>query len=438
MSLSGVAKEDLLRPLSGYERFLWTFNQVKPINFSVVASFEGGLDPARWTTAFDEVQRKHPLLDASIGLDVSREPVFLSGTGSSIPLQVKERTSIFQWERELERELSEPFELSSAPLVRAVLLEDNQQCDLIITLHHSITDGTGALLVLRDLLQALTGEILSPLPLPPSAEERLKAITDSTPHSAKPEKAPEEEAEAGQVRTARTFAYHHDPGQPQVESLNFSSEETSLILRCVHREQTTVGALLLAALASALRKLSPVLRETDLHLHVPVDARPYLNNEHDVVLSISASQALSTHPDGELWESARKLQSDLASSQSLAGIEDIYARIGAADKMPMKAEDLVDAMVRSDGYDLHLSNLKTVDLPETASGLRVKAIWGPAVLMGIEGEQSIGAVTFDAVMRLINTSFTPAKGLLGAARQIILDACKVGPSREVIAGSPSN
>ena len=429
MSFSGVAKEDLLRPLSGYERFLWTFNQVRPINFSVAASFEGRLNPVRWTAALAEVQTKHRLLDASIGSDVSGEAIFRSGAGSSIPLQLKERTSPTQWERELERELSEPFELSSAPLVRAVLLEGSQQCDLVLTLSHSIADGMGALLILRDLLQALTGKTLSPLPLPPSAEERLKAITDANPQPAKPEKAPEKkETDAGQAPPARTFAYHHAPGKPRVESLDFSAEDTALVLRSVHHEQTTVGALLLAALASALRKLSPALRYTDLHLHTPVDARPYLHNECDVVLSISAGQAVSTKRDGDLWQSARKLQSELASSQSLAGIGDVYARIGAADEMPMNAGDLVDAMVRTDGYDLHVSNLKDVQLRETVPEIRLEAIWGPAVLMGIEGEQSVGVVTFDGALRLINTSFTPVEGLLGTARQLILDACEVGLS----------
>ncbi len=307
------------------------------------------------------------------------------------------------------------------------MLEDKGRCDLILTLHHSISDGMGALLVLKDLLQALKGETFSPLPLPPSAEERLQAVTDTTSQPAKPEKAAEtEETKADQAQPARTFTYHHTPGKPEVESLAFSADDTALVLRKVRREQTTVGALLLAALASALRKLSPVLRDTDLHLHMPVDARPFLHNEHDVVLSISAAQAVSTPLDGDLWQSARKLQSELAPAQSLVGIEDVYARIGAADEMPMDANDLVDAMVRTDGYDLHLSNLRTVELPEAVSGLQVKAVWGPAVLMGIEGEQSVGAATFDGALRLINTSFTPAKGLLQAARQFILDACKVG------------
>ncbi len=428
MSLSNGANKDLLRPLSGYERFLWTFNQVKPINFSLVASFEGRLDPTRWTAALAEVQKQHPLLDASIEQDGSQAPVFLSGTGSPIPLQIKERTSSTQWQRELERELSEPFALSSSPLARTVLLADDQRCDLVLTLYHSIADGIGALLFLRNLLQALGGESLSPSALPPSAEDRLKALASPTQPAAKPADAEQEETKPSPAQPARTFTYHHAPDQPQVDSIDFSSEETAHILRCVHREQTTVGALLLAALESAFRELSPVLRDTDLHLHMPVDARPYLQNERDLVLSISAAQVAWAHHEGDLWQSARQLQSDLASAQSLAGIADVYARVGAAVEMPGNAVDMVDAMIKSDGYDLHLSNLKAPDLSETVSGLHLKALWGPAVLFGIEGEQSIGAVTFAGELRLINTSFTPVKGLLGTARQRILAACELAAS----------
>lgn len=129
----------------------------------------------------------------------------------------------------------------------------------------------------------------------------------------------------GQEQPARNFTYHHTLGQPHAKSLDFSSEKTALVLRCVHREQTTVGALLLAALASEFRKLSPVLRGADLQLHMPVDARPSLHNECDLVLSSSAAQAVSTQPNGDLWQSAHQLQTDLASSQSLTDIGNMPA-----------------------------------------------------------------------------------------------------------------
>ena len=47
-----------------------------------------------------------------------------------------------------------------------------------------------------------------------------------------------------------------------------------------------------------------------------------------------------------------------------------YSRVGAAVGTPVEAADLVDKMVESDGYDLHLSNLKTPVLPETAPELK--------------------------------------------------------------------
>ncbi len=73
----------------------------------------------------------------------------------------------------MEAEWLKPFDPSIAPFLRAVLLEDNDGCDLILTANH-VLDGMGAIELVRDLLAALPGQKLPALPVPPSPEDRRR------------------------------------------------------------------------------------------------------------------------------------------------------------------------------------------------------------------------------------------------------------------------
>ena len=85
------------------------------------------------------------------------------------------------------------------------------------------------------------------------------------------------------------------------------------------------------------------------------------------------------------------------------------------------------------GHDVLLSNLKTVELPTAPHGLTVEAVWGPSVLLGVEGEQMIGVATFGGVLHLVYTSFSPVAGLLGQGAR----ADRRGLCRRVGCGIPS-
>ena len=55
----------------------------------------------------------------------------------------------------------------------AVLLHEADQAVFILVAHHSITDGLSIAFVIRDVLQALSGNPLDLLPLLPAHEEIL-------------------------------------------------------------------------------------------------------------------------------------------------------------------------------------------------------------------------------------------------------------------------
>jgi hypothetical protein len=52
-------------------------------------------------------------------------------------------------------------------------------------------------------------------------------------------------------------------------------------------------------------------------------------------------------------------------------------------------------------------------------------MFGPAVLTGFEGHQTIGVATVNRALCLLHTSHTPPEGLLEKTRSVLTQACDV-------------
>jgi hypothetical protein len=320
----------------------------------------------------------------------------------------------------MEDEVAEPFDRKSGPLLRAAVLEDEEGCDLVVIANHVVIDGMGVLALVRDLLRALSGEALAELPVPPPAEERVAQLRASNPLLAPPVDV-DAMATEPQPRN-RTYASRNRAGKAAIAAIRFSTDETAQLKSFARREQTTIGAVLLAAIASALRELSPQLKEADLRLGAAVDARPYLGNDDDFVLSIISARAIAPCPDQELAASARAIKSQIVSRQSFTAVEATFALVDAVLAQGFDADVLVSLVAQGFGHDVLASNLKTVEFPSVGDGFAAEAVWGPSVLAGYEGEHAIGSSTFGGALHLVYTSFTPVSGLLEAVQKKIVSA----------------
>src|SRR5207244_242564 len=88
-----------------------------------------------------------------------------------IPLRIVLGDALQGWEDEMETELSTPFPVEDALLVRAVLLHEPHRATTLLTVHHSIPDGLSVALIVRDILEALSGKPLEALPVPQPQED---------------------------------------------------------------------------------------------------------------------------------------------------------------------------------------------------------------------------------------------------------------------------
>jgi hypothetical protein len=423
-ALGPQTQSEAWRPLSPFERLFDTIDQTNGLNFCIAVSFQGKVARSRWTAAFARVQQRHPFLNASLNRDDAHAPYIQRAEGFPIPLTFEPRTSSTQWQSTMEAQGEEPFAASAAPLLRVNVLEDEHDCDIIVTAHHAILDGVGALCLIRDVLAVLSGKELTALAMPPAAEDRLEEARslNEAPSTIDPQAA-EAWRQFLAGRPPRFFERHTGTRRPIISSLRLSLDETGELLRCARKQQTTLSAVLLTALASTVRELNPSLAESDIGFSIPVDTRPYLKNGDDFVLSITLPQGVCLYPATEFWENARALRPQLTAFQSLDAIEAYFGVVKTAMDLKLDANTLIDVVAKQGGVDITLTNLKHVTFPLLPDGLTVEAVWGPSVSSCVAGGLVLGSATFNGALHLVCTTYTPLPQFFGKLHEILTKAC---------------
>ncbi|HTF63682.1 MAG TPA: condensation domain-containing protein [Edaphobacter sp.] len=235
-------------PAQHMRAFFWLHNQIEPVHFAVAAQVEGAIAIDAWKAGLSALQHRHPLLMASIKADANTAPCFLSNPGIPIPSRVVEGNALQRLEAEVATELATPFRDGDPLLVRAVLLHEKQRSIMVLVAHHSIADGPSLAYAIRDLLQLLSGETLSPLPIPPSHESLLGL---------------EEEAGVGESRgkffgTIAPLNPRFQELAPRVESLGIMPELTGKLQEFARQEHTSMHGALASSVVFAVRKLISV------------------------------------------------------------------------------------------------------------------------------------------------------------------------------------
>lgn len=71
-----------------------------------------------------------------------------------------------------------------------------------------------------------------------------------------------------------------------------------------------------------------------------------------------------------------------------------------------------------------ISNLGVLPLAVEYGSLRLKAVWGPAMLTNLPADrQAIGVSTFAGQLRMVHQSYEPIPGLLESIREILFASC---------------
>jgi hypothetical protein len=411
---------DFARPLGGLERFLWLTDQNRPTHFAMAAHIEGRTTIPGWRAALDAVQERHPLLSVAIETRDSNAPHFRTVTDTRIPMRIARAATLSNWSSEMAWELATPFNAERAPLVRSVLLHGEDESVFIFSAHHSIGDGLSAAFIIRDLLRTLAGERLETLdPLP--AQEPLVYLSQQA-GPADPENLGAPEA----PQQGRPVTFRRLGSWPTVEAVRLTPELTRMLVERARKEGTTVHGALCAALVLAGREASRDWDSNQVRILSPFSLRKQLGVGEDCGAFVWATGVtMPLAPIAEFWEMARFAKCSLAGKQPLERVKMEMQGLGQAVESGIDVAGAAQLLAQGFPCELLLTNLGNLPIQFDTGELNLKALWGPSVLMGFEGEQTVGVATTNDSLCLLHTSFAPIPSLLERTERILRSACEL-------------
>ena len=398
---------DLLRPLGAFEELFCLFDQHFPTNGAFAAQISGHTTVEQWRDALDAVQQRHPLLSVCIDTTFNRVPHFRRATGQSIPLRVV-TSSFARWQREVAEEVNEPFVPDQAPLFRAVLLHQETQCTFILSSHHAVCDGSSRIFLLRDILLSLSGYVLEALSLAPSREILCGARQRTS-------------TEPGMASYAADR-----PLLPHVEGLKITPEQTTTLQRRAREEGVTLHAAISAALTIAGRAIDASWRNSPLRIMSPAEIRDIIGLKDECMVSFAGGE-ISIAPSSSMtfWDLARSAKDGLSAVKSTENISRMIDLQSAAVSSNLTVEEASQLKRNAFNAQVMLTNLGRLPFDSTFGSLKLESLWAPCALRGIEGEQTVGAVTVNDSLHLTHTSPWPIPGLLAGIKEELREACLI-------------
>jgi len=416
-NLAASPNSPFLRPLGAFEELFWLLDQQRFVHFVMAAEVEGRTTVDDWRRALDLVQQRHPLFSVRIERNAENRPCFRKDGTNPIALRVvQERNATQRWEFQAELELSIPFNPAQAPLLRAVLLHEEQRTVCLIAIHYSIADGRSVAFVIRDLLQALSGKPLARLPVPPSLEEILGITSNGVSYPGPDNEPPASKRSSVFVNEADT--------RPRVKTLGLTTHLTSRLRERARQEGTTVHGALSSAFAVACWEIFDELNGSPIRVMSPIDTRKLLGLSEECAMRVgSGTVPIEPCEATTFWDIARSATTGLTKAQTLEAIR--ATRHGLHEVLKPGLDVPAAAAIAAQGFahDILLTNLGNLGYGTDFGELKLKAVWGPAATARLVDAHTIGVTTINGSLRLVQTTFAPAGPLLESVEEILVSAC---------------
>jgi hypothetical protein len=295
------------------------------------------------------------------------------------------------------------------------LIQGARDAAFMLVAHHSIADGLSLAYAIRDTLDALAGRSLPPLPWLRSQDDMMN-VSDSLMDG--------QEQEQDQAGAAMPAVYRtHDNARPTVKGLRLSAGLTSSVRDRARQEGTTVHGALCAALVLASREVFAPWREIPLRIFSPINARPLLDAGESCGVFLGATTSVFDRQATDFWDIARDARNGVAVNQTS---ENIAAQLAAFRRVVGNGAEVAtvaEFVAQVFASEVLLTNLGSLSFDRQFGPVTLKAMFGPAVLTGFEGQQTIGVATVNGALCLLHTSHTPPEGLLEKTQSVLAQVC---------------
>jgi hypothetical protein len=213
---------------------------------------------------------------------------------------------------------------------------------------------------------------------------------------------------------------------PYVGGIKLTTEDTSALQRRAREEGVTIHAAVSAALTVAGRAIDESWRNNLLRIMSPAEIRDILGLKDQCMVSFGGGE-ISFAPGGTttFWDLARFAKHGLAAVKSIENISRMIDLQSKAVSSNLTVEQALQLKRNAFNAQVMFSNLGRLPFDSTFGPLKLETVWAPVALRGIEGEQTLGAVTVNGSLHLTHTSPRPVTGLLAGIEVVLRSACAV-------------
>lgn len=447
------------RPLSGVEKVVWMMSRRTPFNFVVTVRIHGPFSTDSLREAARAIRGRYRGLVARIVREANCDFYLCDDGVPDISVEERSAEADGDWIQEVRRQLALPFDTWIGPLARLVVVRQKDCVDLLAVCDHTVADGLSAVNLIRDLCVQMTC---------PSSQAEFGPLPESLVSSIPPEVF--ELRETKQVRRfgpavvnvvgwyqrlRRWLLREPKPNldgfpdyplmadlQASIERKNLrvttwslSPEQTRQLAARCRREQTTVHAAIVVAMARGYRACGAFGKQARRLIETPINARKYLvpQTEQGAGLYNLLNQTrIDGRPDVDFWTTARTFRKSfekaLALPELFGGSILLDDLLGGDDLIKIReAAATIDISKRF--HDLSISNLGRVAIPAEIGPLRIESVHGPAVI-GRGTAPVMGVATLHDRMTFIMTAHEDAgseatiQSIIDTAMRNLTDAVK--------------
>ncbi|KAM3092853.1 phthiocerol/phthiodiolone dimycocerosyl transferase family protein [Phormidesmis sp. 146-35] len=209
--------------------------------------------------------------------------------------------------------------------------------------------------------------------------------------------------------------------RPHVRTVLLSAELTQQVCDRARQENTTVHGAISAAFLLAMARQQEGL----FKCQSPIDVRSQLTPIPETV-GLYISYGITQHDlkqNSSLWQTARSLKAQLETMKTAPQVFEIIHQVrGQLASLPA-AETVCTATQKPPAFDLVVTNLGRLPFEQQFGSLRLEAIYGPAVLNGMEPERLVGVATLGNRLSITvtNPSITTSAQAASASLEEALD-----------------
>ena len=253
----------------------------------ILVTIEGRIDPERVRQALPKLKKRHPLVGSKMILDQEGRAWLVTERVPDFELQVYEKRGDLDWLERVSEQDRIPFRMEVGPLARFMLLTSEISSDLVLYMHHVMSDGLSGLYVMEDLL-SLIGDPQKVLPPLPPPVDMVKSIPPNvglhTPWIAR--------FVIGRMnaRWKRNKVTFSDDDFVKLQEkryeekdrtllLSLTAAETSALAETCHMKGVTVNSVLLTALLTAKYAVPALAEVIPDKLRVAVNLRDKLTED---------------------------------------------------------------------------------------------------------------------------------------------------------------